>query len=264
MRHLITTWRLTRVLVHGLHGLLVALLLFHHLDAQARLARVQWWSAKLLRLMGVSLVVHGQFRPGAKLVVANHVSWLDITAVHAICPEARFVSKADVKRWPLISRLVDAGGTLYIERDRKRDALRVVHVMTKALTEGDTVAVFPEGTTADGHALLPFHANLLQSAISSEVPIQPVALRYSEPGQAVSPAAMYVGDTSLAQSLGRIAGARSLCVTLHVLPAQSCGQADRRQLARHLGELIAHTLDPQPRIVTAPERLPRGSTVPLA
>jgi 1-acyl-sn-glycerol-3-phosphate acyltransferase len=264
MSRLIAAWRLGRVLIHVLHGLLIALLVFPQVGAAARRTRVQWWSAKLLSLLGVQLVVRGQFRPGAKLVVANHVSWLDITAVHAVCPEARFVSKADVKRWPLISRLVDAGDTLYIERDRKRDALRVVHIMAKALAGGDTVAVFPEGTTADGRALLPFHANLLQSAISSEVPIQPVALRYSEPGQAVSPAAMFVGDTTLVQSLGRIASAHGLCVTLHVLPAQSCGQADRRQLARHLGELIAHTLDPQARVVTTPEHLPRSSTVPLA
>jgi 1-acyl-sn-glycerol-3-phosphate acyltransferase len=264
MRGLIAIWRLARVALHVLHGLLLALLLFRHLDAAARQARVQWWSSRLLLLLGVRVVVHGEFRRGAKLVVANHVSWLDITAVHAVCPEARFVSKSDVRSWPLLSRLVDAGGTLYIERARKRDAMRVVHVMAASLAGGDTVAVFPEGTTADGHTLLPFHANLLQAAIASGVPVQPVALRYSEPGHTVSPAAIYVGDTSLAQSLGRIAGARSLCVTLHVLPAQSCGQADRRQLARHLGELIAHTLDPQPRIVTAPERLPRSSTVPLA
>ncbi|MFM2066441.1 MAG: hypothetical protein RLZZ584_1350 [Pseudomonadota bacterium] len=246
MRRLIAVWRLVCVLVHGLHGLLIVLLLLRHLGMPARLTLVQWWSARLLRLMGVQLVVHGQFRRGAKLVVANHVSWLDITAVHATCPEARFVSKADVKGWPLVSRLVDAGGTLYIERERKRDAMRVVHQMAEALRQGDTVAVFPEGTTADGHALLPFHANLLQAAITSEVVIQPVALRYSEPGHAVSPSAMYVGDTTLAQSLGRIATARGLCVTLHVLPAQSCGHVDRRQLARHLATLIGQTLEPEP------------------
>ena len=79
-------------------------------------------------------------------------------AVHAVCPEARFVSKADVQRWPLVGRLVDAGATLYIQRERRRDAMRVVHQMAAALKAGDTVAIFPEGTTADGRTLLPFHA----------------------------------------------------------------------------------------------------------
>ena len=68
--------------------------------------------------------VRGQFRPGASLLVANHVSWLDILAVHAACPRARFVSKADVLHWPLLGWLIRGAGTLFIERDRKRDALR--------------------------------------------------------------------------------------------------------------------------------------------
>ena len=83
------------------------------------------------------------------------------------CP-ARFVSKADVRHWPVLGRLVDAAGTLYIERERKRDAMRVVHQMAEALRAGDTLAVFPEGTTTDGHSLLPFHANLLQAAIATQ------------------------------------------------------------------------------------------------
>ena len=91
---------------------------------------------------------------------------------------ARFVSKADVRHWPLLGWLVACGGTLFIERERKRDALRVVHQMAEALQAGETVAVFPEGTTSDGHGLLPFHANLLQAAIATETPVQPVALRY--------------------------------------------------------------------------------------
>jgi 1-acyl-sn-glycerol-3-phosphate acyltransferase len=264
MPRLIAAWRLTRMALHALHGLLVTLLVLPWLDATGRRARVQWWSARLLRLLGVQLQVHGQFRTGAKLIVANHVSWLDITAIHAVCPEARFVSKSDVQRWPLIGRLVDAGDTLYIERDRKRDALRVVQVMTEALSAGDSVAVFPEGTTGDGRALLPFHANLLQAAIDGNAPIQPVALRYSEPGHPVSLAAMFVGETTLMQSMALIARARDLRVTLHVLPAQSCGQADRRALARHTGLLIASTLDPAPLPDDTTDLTLQHSVAPLA
>jgi 1-acyl-sn-glycerol-3-phosphate acyltransferase len=264
MRRLVAIWRIACMVVHGLHGLLITLLLLPWLDTPGRRARVQWWSARLLRLLGVQLVVHGQFRSGAKLVVANHVSWLDITAMHAVCPELRFVSKADVKRWPLIGRLVDAGATLYIERERKRDAVRVVQVMTEALAAGNSVAVFPEGTTGDGRALLPFHANLLQAAIDSNVPIQPVALRYSEPDHPVSPAAVFVGATTLAQSMGLIARAHELRVTLHVLPAQSCGQADRRALARHTGQLIASTLDPAPPAHDTADPAPQHGAAPPA
>ena len=224
-------WRLARVVVHGLHGVFVVLLRFPSLEAAGRHARVGWWSSKTLRLLGLRLEVEGAFRPGAKLLVANHVSWIDIMAVHAVCPEARFVSKADVQHWPLVNRLVAGGGTLYIERERPRDAVRVVHQMAEALRAGDTVAVFPEGTTGDGRTLLPFHANLLQAAIATATPIQPVALRFSDARHAVSPAALFVGDTTLMQSLWQLACGDGIVVRVRVLGAQGTAHADRRAQA---------------------------------
>src|SRR3954471_19801129 len=155
----------------------------------------------MLHLLGIALRVEGVPLGGGGLLAVNHISWLDIMVVHALVPQARFVSKADVKAWPLISRLVDSAGTLYLERERKRDALRVVHAMAEALAAGQTVAIFPEGTTSTGHGLLPFHANLLQAAIATATPVQPVALRFSEAANAVSEAVEFVGATSLMRSL---------------------------------------------------------------
>ncbi|WP_425261638.1 lysophospholipid acyltransferase family protein [Rubrivivax sp. RP6-9] len=235
-------WRLARAVLHGVHGLLVVLLRFPALDVRGRQQRVQWWSAKMLRLLGMALQVQGTFRPGAKLIVANHVSWIDILAVHAVCPEARFVSKADVQRWPLVGRLVAAGGTLYIERERRRDALRVVHQMAEALQAGDTVAVFPEGTTGDGATLLPFHANLLQAAIATGLPVQPVALRYADSLHAFSPAAQWLDDTTLAGTLWKLARADGLVAHVHVVTAEGTRHADRRALAEHVRTLIAERL----------------------
>jgi 1-acyl-sn-glycerol-3-phosphate acyltransferase len=156
MRPLLACWRLLRVLLHGVHGLLLVLLAFPWLKAAQRQPHIAWWSAKLLRVLGMRLQVKGQFSPGATLVVANHVSWLDIMAVHALCPRARFVSKADVQRWPVLNRLVSAAGTLYIERERRRDALRVVHQMAQALKDGDTVAVFPKARRVRAGPCCPF------------------------------------------------------------------------------------------------------------
>lgn len=242
MRSLRACARLLHVLLHGLHGLAIVFLRFPALDAAGRQARIAGWSARMLRVLGLQLQVQGVFKPGAKLIVVNHISWLDIMAVHAVCPEARFVSKAEVRHWPLVGRLVDAAGTLYIERASRRDALRVVHQMAQALTAGDTVAVFPEGTTADGHSLLPFHANLLQAAIATGTPVQPVALRFADAEHAVSPAALYVGDITLPASLWRLALGEGLVVHVTVLAAQGTAHADRRALAAHLREQIGRQL----------------------
>ena len=244
VRGLRAVWRLLHTAVHVLRGTFIVVFRFPSMSASARAARIQWWAARTLALLGVELQASGQPRPGAKLLVANHISWLDIMAIHAVCPEARFVSKSDVKAWPVLGTLVAAAGTLFIERERKRDALRVVHQMAEALRSGQTVGIFPEGTTSEGHGLLPFHANLLQAAIATEVPVQPVALRYADAFDAVSKAVAFVGDTNLVQSLWWVACADQLRVRVQVLSAQSVAHADRRRLAERLTEDIRQALGP--------------------
>lgn len=242
VRALVGLWRLIRVVVHVLRGVAIVALRFGSLDTTQRQQRIGWWSRGLLRAIGVRLVVEGEFRAGANLLVANHVSWLDIAAVHAVCPRTRFVSKSDVRHWPLLGWLIGAVGTLFIERARKRDALRVVHQIAAALQAGETVAVFPEGTTGDGRVLLPFHANLLQAAIASDVPVQPVALRYTEPGLDWSPSVAWLGPTTLVHSVWAIACARGVQVQVSVLPARATAHADRRALAQRLHDDIAQSL----------------------
>ncbi len=234
--------RLLRCVLHGVHGVLIVLLRFGSLPTAERQLRVQWWAMKTLRLMGITLRVEGAPVAGAVLLVANHISWLDIMALHAVCPHARFVSKADVKSWPLMRHLVDAAGTLYLERERKRDALRVVHAMAEALKAGDTVAIFPEGTTSDGQGLLPFHANLLQAAIATQTPVQPVAIRFSDSTHAVSRAVEFVGATTLAQSLWSVARGDQVVVRVALLPPREAALADRRALAEQLRGDIAAAL----------------------
>ena len=234
--------RLARVLAHVLGGVAVALWRFPALDRAARLARVQRWAAGMLERVGVTLDARGTPAEGGVLLVANHVSWLDIVAIHAACPRARFVSKSDVRHWPMLNRLVDAAGTLYLERERRRDAMRVVHHMGEALAAGDAVAVFPEGTTGEGVPPLPFHANLLQAAIATGVPVQPVVLRFSAPGAAFSPAVAYVGDTTLAGSLWRVACAEGLTAHVRFLSPRAVAGSERRALAADLRARIEAAL----------------------
>jgi 1-acyl-sn-glycerol-3-phosphate acyltransferase len=245
VRALVGAWRLVRVVLHVLRGVAIVALRFRALDAAGRQRHIGRWSLGLLHALGVGLVSEGQFRPRGTLVVANHVSWLDIAAVHAVCPRARFVSKSDVKHWPLLGWLIGAVGTLFIERERKRDAMRVVHQMAEALAAGDVVAVFPEGTTGDGRALLPFHANLLQAAIATEAPIQPVALRYTEPSLDWSPAVSWLGAATLLHSVWAIACARGVQVRVTALPARATAHADRRALAQTLRSDIEAALNPE-------------------
>ena len=223
--------------------MLICAVVFPFLAPAARLDQVGRFSRRMLRALGLTLEVAGAApQAGPVMLAANHVSWLDILAINAVST-ARFVSKSDVRHWPVLGWMVACGGTLFIERERKRDAMRVVHQVAEALQSGDVIALFPEGTTSDGHRLLPFHANLLQAAVATGAPVQGVALRYADDSEAVSQAAAYIGDTTLLASLWAVVAARGLRAQVVMLPAEWPGDRDRRALSDGIREQIAQALD---------------------
>jgi 1-acyl-sn-glycerol-3-phosphate acyltransferase len=242
LRIAVALWRIVRALGLLIQGAAICAVVFPFLSPARRLQQVNRWSRRVLRALGITLHSGGTPCAGPSLLVANHVAWLDILAINAVQP-ARFVSKADVRAWPLIGWLVACGGTLFIERERKRDALRVVHQVAQTLQTGAVVALFPEGTTSDGQSLLPFHANLLQAAIATETPVQPVALRFADADHRFSPAAVYVGDTSLAQSLWWIVMARGLQAHVEWLAPEASAGRERRELSQRLRSRIMRALN---------------------
>ena len=238
--------RLLRCALHIGRGVAICALIFPFRSAPQRMGHVQRWCQRMLVVLGIAVRSSGESHAGAALFVANHVSWLDILAIMSVRP-MRFVSKSDVRRWPVLGWLVACGGTLFIERGKRSDALRVVHLIAGALQAGDAIALFPEGTTSDGHGLLPFHANLLQAAISAEVPVQPIALRFADAASPVSAAAAYVGEMTLVQSLWAVATAADLTAHVALLPAQPAAGQERRALASQLSDPIAAQLARMPR-----------------
>ena len=239
MIHLRAARRVWRLLVHVAWGALEILFDFPRRNQAYRDRRVQLWAAKALVYLGVQLRVVGTPPAGGpQLLVANHISWLDIVVLHA-ARHCRFVSKDDVRRWPLVGLLATGAGTLYVKRASPRDAMRVVHRMTQALRDGDVLAVFPEGTTSDGRSLLPFHANLLQAAISAPSPVLPVALSYTDAG-ALGPsrAVTYIDDESLVGSIWRTLGARDMTATVVFGSPQHADGRDRRAWAQSLREAV--------------------------
>ncbi len=227
------TYRLVRCGLHIGRGVAICAFVFPFIDTAQRMAHVGRWNRRLLQVLGITVRASGTVGEGATLFIANHVSWLDIPAIISVRP-MRFVSKSDVRAWPVIGWLVACGGTLFIERRSRRDAQRVVHLVAEALQDGDQIAMFPEGTTSDGHGLLPFHANLLQAAIAVNVPVQAIALRFSDASERISSAAAYIGDMTLMQSMWAVVSASDLTVHVRVLPAFAPQGMARRELAERL------------------------------
>ncbi|MBS0506199.1 MAG: 1-acyl-sn-glycerol-3-phosphate acyltransferase [Proteobacteria bacterium] len=228
-------WRLLRLLAHALLGLWLVAWRFPRLNADQQQAHVQAWSLGLLACAGVRLQLRGRpVRTGPALLVANHHSWLDIPVLHA-ARYCRFISKSDVQAWPLVGTLATAAGTLYIRRESRRDALRMVGDMEQALRAGEVLAVFPEGQTGDGRALLPFHANLLQAALAAGAPVQPVGLRFVDGRSgAISRAPSFVGDESFLGSVWRTLKAPGITAVVHFGPPEQAQGRDRRAWSQAL------------------------------
>lgn len=235
MHFLTVSVKLLRALTHAFGGWWTIRTKFPRLSVAERELHVQQWARRMLTLMGISLTVQGTPpEQGPMLIVCNHLSWLDILTIHA-ARHVRFVSKSDIGGWPVIGTLSNGAGSLYIERERRRDAVRVVHHMAEALRAGDLIAVFPEGTTSDGHTLLPFHANLLQAAISAGAPVQPAAIRFADAATGeTSHAPRYIGDDTLAASLWNTLKAPPLLAIVRFGEPQPSAGRDRRAWAQAL------------------------------
>ncbi|MFM7026822.1 MAG: lysophospholipid acyltransferase family protein [Limnohabitans sp.] len=232
-------WRVLRGLWHLLVGLWTVYMNFPRLSLEQREMRVQAWALQLLALWGIHLKVMGQpVSGGPALIVSNHISWLDILVIHA-ARYCRFVSKSDIRSWPLVGMLATGAGTLYIERTRRKDALRMVRDMTDAMKNGDVLAVFPEGTTSDGQDLLPFHANLIQSAIDAGAPVQPMALKFIDAATgALTTAPCYVGDDTLVASIWRTLTAPPVIAVVNFGMPQSAQGQERRAWAQTLRQEV--------------------------
>jgi 1-acyl-sn-glycerol-3-phosphate acyltransferase len=182
-----------------------------------------------LRILGVRLAVTpaAQKMDGA-LLVANHISWLDIFVIYAI-KRVHFVSKAEVERWPVAGWLAGKAGTLFIERAKKSDTARVNQEMRGILERGGCAAVFPEGTSSDGRHIRRFLPSLLQPAVDLGLPVVPAAVSYRRPDGSHCDAANYIDGISFAESLWRIAGEAAIHARFEFGAVQKGD--DRRSLA---------------------------------
>jgi 1-acyl-sn-glycerol-3-phosphate acyltransferase len=200
-------------------------------------------AARMLDAIAVDVTMRGA-RPllaGPVLMVANHVSWVDVQALGAVAG-TRFVAKSEVRDWPVVGSMAERMGTLFIRRGSLRDALRVKNEIAKLLVSGARVVVFPEGTTTDGSRLGPFYAALLQAAVDAAVPVQPVAIRHCEADGTPSRAAAFIDDMTFADSLASVLERPRLVTELTFGPPIWAADKTRRELAARCRSFIATEL----------------------
>ncbi|MFK4106854.1 lysophospholipid acyltransferase family protein [Streptomyces sp. NPDC019531] len=182
---------------------------------------------------------------GGVLVVANHVSWLDIPLVAAVLP-GRMVAKSEIASYPVLGRVASAGGgTFFVERDRLRALPVKVDEMAAALRSGSTVVVFPEGCTWCGKQHGRFRNAAFQAAIDARVPVQPVRIEYRLDGHGPTTVPAFVGQDTLAASLLRVVAARGLTAEVTLLdPIPASTHDDRSALARAARAAVVPPMPP--------------------
>lgn len=240
---LVSVFRGCRLALHLLYGMWLAT--FYPLLNHARQHRtLKTWSSQLLDILNIGIQVEGlQLMRGETgcLLVANHISWLDIFVLNAIHP-AVFIAKSEARDWPLVGWLCKRSGTIFIERAMRRNAASINRRIGSLLEQGVCVGLFPEGTTTDGKQVGHFHSALIQPAIDAGARLCPIALRYLDETGELSTAAAFTGDTTLAQSIWNILCCDHLDALAVFTPALIAANENRRVLARSAQQAIAQQL----------------------
>jgi len=187
------------------------------------------WSASVCAVFGLRRRIRGEFRPGAQLVVANHISWLDIQLLHSVSPMG-FVAKAEIEKWPLAGWIARFGDTVFHHRGSHDSASGVASVMARRLREGSKIAVFPEGGILPGEGVKRFHARLFAAAQDTGTPVQPVVIRYQRGGRHELSMTFLPGEHFMANFV-RLLGQAPCLAELEILPLIDPAGMQRRELA---------------------------------
>ncbi len=218
-----------------------AALVYPRVSDKRRLQLKQRWSRRIIELLAIRIDAPAIDAPPGCLIVANHISWLDIFAINAVRPAA-FISKSEVRRWPFFGWLATRNETVFLRRGSRAHARAVNDEIDKLLNHGKDVALFPEGTTSDGTLLRGFHAALLQPAVEAGRPILPLALSYRDPEGNLSLAPAYAGETTLMQCFSSILASPSLTVRIIAAPIIDPAGKSRRELTQTAHSAVAELL----------------------
>ena len=243
-------FRALRVMLHLVWGLFIASVLFFLTPVGWHKHLSQRWAQKMLRILGLGIRLLGDM-PNLKtqgvVIISNHISWLDIWLIYAIRP-VRFISKADVRDWPVIGWLAQRSGTLFIRRDLRRHTATINQQAAELLAQGDCIGLFPEGTTTDGRSLLPFHSSLFQAAVIHQAPVMMLAIRYHLADGTIDTAPAYHGGLSLLDSFRAVLTRQRIQVEVTALGILDTQGKTRREIsltaqtaiAKHLNLPVQH------------------------
>ncbi len=222
------------------HAFWILWIKFPRLNRERKLEEIRSWSQKTLDVLGIQVVhetplQHSHHESPPRLLVANHVSWVDALIIQTIQPSI-FVAKAEVKSWPIVGSIATGCGVVFVNRNSPASARHMVDELSSALHHGYCVAGFPEGTSSEGSSVKLFHGNLFEAAINHNIHVQPLAIRYTNPlSGALCLKAAFIGDIGFVQSLHQVMSSKGIQAKVQLCEMLSPEGHTRRTLA-HLSQ----------------------------
>lgn len=273
MRKIIACGRFLSVFAYTVCCLFLIAFVFPRADLEKKGRIIQTWAGKLVAWLGIKVVVTGMehvanpavhacgVTPGEKgrLVVSNHVSFLDIFTLDSVLPSG-FVAKAEIAKWPVFGGIAKAVGTIFIERGNKKALLGIGANMKAAIEAGRTLLMFPEGTTSNGTGLLKLHANLFDAAAKTGADVIPVVLRYKSRGE-ITTAPAYVGKTGLFECLWNVVNTPDL--TVEVIVGEPFTGEDRHSLCKKASAVMSRAIGVEDPLAEKPTAVPEEAVVQM-
>jgi 1-acyl-sn-glycerol-3-phosphate acyltransferase len=211
-------FKIILLLIHIFIGIL-CIIIFPLINRKTKKFLIKRWSSLLLKIFKINLVVNNDLKKILRkknyLIVSNHISWLDIFVINSACPVA-FVAKQSISKWPILSWLVKASETIFIDRKRITKIKETSKEVENFLKNKGSICIFPEGTSTDGSQLLNFKSNLLQTAINKSISVLPIAIQYFH-NQEFCSAPAYHADLSLLDSIRNLIKLNNIEAKLTIL-----------------------------------------------
>jgi len=220
------------ILIHLFIGT-ICILFFPVINRKLKKLLIKRWSSLLLKIFKINLVVNNDLKKILSkknyLIVSNHISWLDIFIINSAYPVA-FVAKQSISKWPILSWLVKASETIFIDRKRITKIKKTLKEVENYLENKGSICIFPEGTSTDGSQLLNFKSNLLQTAINKNISVLPIAIQYFQ-NQNFCSAPAYYADLTLLDSIRNLITFDNIEAKLTIL-TEIKSISDRKVLAK--------------------------------
>ncbi len=237
--------RLISLLLFNIFCIFLVIVFYYILPNNIWIYFVRMWALGNIKIIGIQIIDDGIQNPYIEknaMVIANHISWLDIPILYTK-HSVSFIGRAEIKRWPLINLLVKSGGTIFINRERKRDLVHINKVVSTELSKGATIGLFPEGRTGNGLQLQAFKPSLLESTIIAKSTIIPLVIQYYTLDGELTTKITYEGNTTLWQSIKNSLSLNGILVKITSLPRVNAGEfTNREELAQFLHQQINNCL----------------------